>query len=564
MRKKTLLKKILSCTLISSLIFTTGCSFTKKEEPAPIVYALTPISEAELQQGKYYVKNADSFYELPMGIVSFDENNMVAKNADKARTILFGENDVCIPTLYRDDTLVYVTNVLPDSFTWERYYDDGYSFGFCGLSLSNTNQYVLTMKENQTNKSSSFLATAAQYPELGWDSQLVINAINSSTLGAGNVSDCGSILGLTYMGNYNIDAYGGSTYYPLQGVVADTHVFHSYELYTTTVCNYTQANYMQVVVPDYLFSGYYLIDGIGFVKYVNNYRNQGQAGIDMNAPYYLYDEDGNVYTADTTTTTEDGTIVSEIDEDVFFSNSIYLDCSNQRMNITVKYDQAKRKNADGSDIYLSDEEVGTPEIKLYSPDEEEFIFTNSNKEENAMTCSIENPVPGQWRLKLWNMTDRRFDTDVQLVSGHSDTLYHSGTGKGTFDYYLSKNLTNSFIKVTWSDLNKMPSELVIKNPNGDDITRDVVGDENYEEGRGYAIFKLNDIPYGNYNITISGDSLGRVRAIFDGDKINDDELSDEVSDNENDTAETTASGDSEDEEDNMGDTEEPQKKNVLN
>ncbi len=508
-----------------------GCKQKEPEEPE-IIYELTPVTEDQLQGGKYYVKDAMNFYELPYGSRNFSEeenvisggDNEMVNNADKSRRIMFGKDDVFIPTLYKDDVLVYVTDVMPESFKWERYYDDGYTVGLAGLELNSTNAYSLTMDVTTINSESSFFSGLVNYAasksiELSEGMSMVVNAVNSAKLTEANVSECGSITGLTKDSSYNVDVYCGSLYIPVEGCVADTHVLHSYETYATTACNYLQASYIQVVVPDFFPSGYYLVDGVGMVRYINGPRLSGDSGVDFNIPYYLYDEDGNIYTADNQMLTGEGTEVVQpkIDPEDYYSSIIDIDCSGKNVTFEVTYEQAKRKYADGTDLFLSDAEVGFPEFKLYGPDGSEYIFSNSNQEENTSVCSVSNPVSGAWEVRMWNMKDRKFNVKTTMVTGRSDTLFHEGEGAGEITYYLSKSLKNAELMVTWDDTNQLPSDIFIVAPDGEtQYTRDSVGESNYDEGRGFAKFQLGEAHYGDYTVHIAGNSLGRVRVEMGG------------------------------------------------
>ena len=123
--------------------------------------------------------------------------------------------------------------------------------------------------------------------------------------------------------SYKIDVYNGSTYIPLENIVADTHIFGSFEVYTSSIANYMQANYVQVVVPENFISGYYLINGVGFVKYVDNARAKGIADVDFNQAYYFTDEDGKTHTIDELG--EDGQVIVK-DDDKFYSTLTKIDC----------------------------------------------------------------------------------------------------------------------------------------------------------------------------------------------------------------------------------------------
>lgn len=517
------IKKMLSLFLVGAMSVGVLAGCSKQKEPEEVTYALTPLTSEQLETGKYYVKNGDTFYELPKGTYNFEDKNAVPKdqNVDPSRIVWFGPDDVTIPTLYADDTLVYVTSTMPDSFTWERYKDYGYTVGVAGLEVNNTGSYSTTMESVNFYPDSSMKNAIATSGAAVGDS-LVYDAVDKMKIGNGNVSGAGTIMGLQAGKTYDVDVYNGSTYLNLTDIEADTHAFGAFEVYTSSICNYMQANYIQVVVPDSFISGYYYINGTGFVKYVDNARSQGITDVDFNKAYYFTDEDGNVHTIDELG--EDGEIV--VDEDKYYSTKTNIDCSNKSMTIDVVYEDAKGVNIDGSEFTYSDEEVGLPQVKLIDPDgNEDYVFVNSNKEDKTLTITVENPIPGEWETRVYNAENRMFSVTTSFDSGHNDTLVHNGD-KGTIVYYVPDNMKNAQFTITWSNTTVSPNYddgIVIKDnkindPAGEketSFTRETItasDSNNYKEGRGEIRMIVGEIKYGDYNITVDSKyGLGRVR-----------------------------------------------------
>ena len=243
------MKRMLSLILIGTMCVGTlvGCGKKKEEQ----TFELTPLTEDQLESGKYYVKNGDTFYELPSGTHTFDDDSALVPDgvtsSDPSRVIWFGADDVTIPTLYADDTLVYVTSTLPDSFIWERYKDNGYTVGVSGLEVNNTGSYQVDMDGIKFYPGSSMKNAIAESGAEAGDA-LVYDAIDDAKISSGNVSESGTILGLKADKTYNVDVYDGSKYIQLTDIKADTHAFGAYEVYTSSICNYMKANYIQVVL----------------------------------------------------------------------------------------------------------------------------------------------------------------------------------------------------------------------------------------------------------------------------------------------------------------------------
>jgi len=532
---------MLSLLLVSSMAigFLAGCK-EKEVVPEEPVYELKPLTAEQLEAGKYYVKNGDTFYVLPTGTHNFNDKNLIVRdnrNVDQRRVIWFGPDDITIPTLYADDTLVYVTQNLPDSFVWERYKDDGYTIGLTGLTINATGSYSVVMDGNNFYPNSSMKNAVASSGASVGDS-LVLDAIDKLKVSNGNVSECGSILGLQANRTYSIDMYDGSKYLPMENIVADTHIFGAYEVYTSSICNYMQANYIQVVVPDNFISGYYFINGTGFVRYVDNARSQGITDVDFNLSYYFTDSDGKVHTRDELD--DDGNII--VDEEKYYSTFTNIDCSNNAMTIDISYEDAKGTNVDGSEFTYSDDEVGLPQAKLIDPDgNEDYVFVNSNSKEKTLTLKVDNPIPGLWEVRVYNAQKRYFSVATTFSSGHNDTLVHNG-GNSEITYYVPENMNNALVTITWTNTTVQPNykegvvikDQKINDPNDEKeltFTRDSVtvsDTENYKEGRGIVKMVIGEIKYGDYKIRLNSDyALGRVRVTFtdlDAGKIDESEL----------------------------------------
>lgn len=71
-----------------------------------------------------------------------------------------------------------------------------------------------------------------------------------------------SLPGLTKDAVANCDAYIGTTLVSINAT-ADTQMFTSFELYTTEDYSNSPDGYAIVTIPDYLKSGYYLINNAG-------------------------------------------------------------------------------------------------------------------------------------------------------------------------------------------------------------------------------------------------------------------------------------------------------------
>lgn len=504
---------IIALSCICAISTLTGCGNSKKQEPE-VTYELKKVDSSQLKSGKIYVKDGDGFYECPTGTTTFE--NAVSDKADNSRVIMFGKDDVMIPTLYKDQQLVYVTKDTPSSFTWERYEDEGYTVGVVGLQATSTNKYSLTVDPKYLLDGSS-LRTLMGENGLKSGDQVIFNKVNDTTITNKNISKGGSILGLTQGDAYSLDLYKGSEYTSLTNVVADTHVFSNFEVFTSEDFEYAEADYIVIDVPDTLMSGYYYVSQLGFVRYVNGSAADGDKNVNFNTPYYYYDEEGTQYTYDEIKTDANSDTnkddskkdEKEIDAADAYTNTTYVDCSNEQMTISITYQDATTK-INGKDTAISDTEAGYPTAKLTGPDGTSYLFTASNQSEKTLTCTVENPMIGEWTTTIGNISQRKFAVNTEFKSGHSDTLIHKGSGTQEMTYYLKDNMAKGLFAITWENKSRAAT-VEVTAPDGTEYSKDIDPNCVYADGYGYIELVLGELNYGDYKISVTGDDLGRVR-----------------------------------------------------
>lgn len=495
---------LLCITTMATLL--TGCG--KKEEEGP-TYALTPVAESDLQAGLFYAKTPDGFYELPAGTRNYTDKELIAKEADSSRIVWFGEDDVCIPTLYKDDQLVYCTSeTIPSAFTWERYKDQGYTIGISGLTVNEANRYSVPASEASLKLDSSFVAGLA---EVNDDDVLIVDKVDGKSVNNTNVSEGGTITGLTAGKEYNVDTYVGSAYTSV-ACTADTHAFSSYELYETSTYSFAQSNYIILTVPNYLRSGYYYMNGIGMVKYANVTREEGISAINFNSPYYLgTDEEGNIITADDKVDTTDTT--EETSKNVYTSK-FYIDCTNEKMVVDVAYSDILTEingvEINASDAVLESLKNNQPKVTMVGPDEKSYVFAPSNQAENTLECTVDMPLSGEWTVTLEGFDLRTFDISHTLTSGHSDTMMHTGSGKASMTYYLKDSLDQSVFEISWENKDRAAT-VEITGPDKTKYSKALDESCVIDEGYGYIVMKIDNAKFGNYEVSVEGDELGRVR-----------------------------------------------------
>ena len=537
-------KKFLAISLMSILALSTLTSCNKKPAEQTPVYELKALTEAELEPGNYYMKSGDAFYVLPSGQTTFEEDEKIADplkpistydvndpefydkytEDDTPRVIMFGPDDVMIPTMYKDDELVYMGSSVPEQFVFERYCDYGYSLGVAGMKKNSTNAYEVpivskyfqtesslkkAIKDNQINNAESESETIITIPIVG-----------NIQVGAANISPVGSITGLEKNKEYDTSIYRGTRSFNVN-VSADTHIFGAMEVYASSIVDYTKSNYIRIPIPENFVSGYYYVNGIGFVKYIDNARAQGISNVDMNAPYYFYDEEGNLRTNEG----EEQQTQEELESENYYSIVTNIDCANDSVDFILTYDDAKSKDASGNEFAISDEEAGLPKLKVINPDgKDDYVFNPAEDMEKTLKLTVEDPVPGEWEIRVYNSAKRNFKVTTSFTSGHSNVLYHTDSDEPKpITYFVPTNMKNAQFIITWDNQVANPSEVYIKDNFVNDpskkkeitYTRDSITNintNNYTEARGEIRMTIGEIKYGDYTVWLDSKyGLGRVR-----------------------------------------------------
>lgn len=497
------IKRFLTLSLAIAITVTglTGCGlFEKEEEVVEVSYEQVPLDATQLQEGKIYVKDGDKFIECPQGTPTFTVKGSKIEKVDRTHTIMFGKDDQLIPTLYKDQELIYVTSTTPGVFCWERYEDEGYTLGVVNLQPTSTNKYSLKVNPLYLLQGSS-LRTLMSEAGIQAEQEIIFNKVNDTTITGGNISPAGSILGLEQFEAYSVDLYKGSEYILLTNVQADTHVYNAFEVYTSAEYDYVETDYITIDIPENFMSGYYYLYGLGFFRYVDGSAADGLKDVNFNVPYYYTDSEGNEYTYDEINVNEKDPENQET-ATIDYSSTTSLDCSNAEMTIKIVYGPATTK-INGKETEINDSEVGYPTATLVSPDGETYEFTQSINEENTLTCTVSAPRIGDWTTNLSNMNTRKFNITTSFASGHSNSLVHTGSGTQILTYYLPQSLVDGLFEITWENETRAAT-VTIKDPNGNKH------ETTFEEGYGFKKIEVGAATAGEYRIEITGDDLGRV------------------------------------------------------
>lgn len=520
MRKKYIyLASLLALTALTA----TGCKKKEEAPAAPTEQTLTAVSVNDLQAGSYYVKNSGDFYELPLEGVSFDMSKQVESTdntlngmtrPEENRIVDFVYKDGAIPTMYKNDQLVFKSTGNVPSFTWERFLDQGYSLGVYGLSANSAGKVQFSQDSSGCEAESSVVKSLLAQQEAGYDisNGFVIDKVNGTAITKDNLRTGGIIAGLTKDAIANCDAYIGTTLVSISAT-ADTQIFTSFELYTTDDYSNSPDGYAIVTIPDYLKSGYYLINNAGLVKYYDVERGGSTTDIDMTEPYYYTGKSGNTltyyeYMEETGKTTGNTEVQASTLEDTDDVITLNTDSSQSALNFSISY-----KYHSPDDETKAKQHGNFPKIVMMSPTGTATQLAVSQGSGDSAdwyyaTATIDGAVAGSWELRFYNFEDiyRTISTDVS--SGNAKSYIQNGN-HGSLNVYMDASDTQSDITVTWQNKDHA-ADVEIRTPSGEIYSEEQTPSNLFVNEYGKIVFRLPNLEAGNYTINVTGSDLGRV------------------------------------------------------
>lgn len=490
----------------------------------PVEEVLTAVTVNDLKSGSYYVKNGSDFYELPQEGWNFDTSRSVMStnnglngmiNTESNRIVDYVYKDGAIPTLYKNDQLVFKSSGNVPSFTWERFLDQGYSIGLYGLTTSSAGKIQFTPGKSGNENLSSITRALSEKAQEGMvlDNGFVLDKINGASLTKNNLRNGGIIAGLTKDAVANCDLYIGTSLVSV-AATADTRVFTSFELYTTDLYSNSPDGYAIVDIPDYLKSGYYYINNAGLVKYYNVERGTDTSDIKMDDPYYYKNSSGNVITyyeyledigaIKSNTEVEGGAASLEDTPDVLNYNT---DVTQNGMTFNISY------KFQSDDAETGAKQSGRfPKIILVTPTgnaTELASGKNSNDDEwTHASYTIQGAVAGTWQLRFYNFENiyRMVSTDIS--SGNAKSFIQSGNNGRITIHYDESSVANDFA-ITWQNKDRAAS-VSIRTPDGYEYSKDKTPGNLMQDEYGKIVFKLPYLVNGDYTFIITGSELGRV------------------------------------------------------
>lgn len=278
MKQKLLL---LTLSMISIAMLLSGCAL-KREDAEPPSTELSEVAKTTtLESENFYVWSDNTFKPSVISHYTFrgDETDSISY---PERIIWYSELDEeAIPTVYAGDAIVYCSGgVMPEEFKWERFEDLGYTVGITDLEKLPSGKYALSLDTTDEHiyDDSDISVELSEYDDV---SSVIVDKIGGVTVSEDCIDESGTILGLKKGAAYDIEYYVG-TYMKEMTATATYHAFSSMEVIYSVNYDFLQSDIAIIQIPDGLKTGYYLLGGEMFFRYVAGDSYDGST--DFNVP----------------------------------------------------------------------------------------------------------------------------------------------------------------------------------------------------------------------------------------------------------------------------------------
>ena len=270
-----------------------------------------------------------------------------------------------------------------------------------------------------------------------------------------------------------------------ENTIADTKIFSSFEVFESDDYNLNPAGYAEINVPDGLPSGYYLINGSAFFRYVNNPRSEGIPEGDLSAPYY-YIDGGKRYTADEWKAIHGENAVMPGEEPSYMQTLIIPDNIGK---ISVNFSYKMGNN------------LITPKGSIISPDgtTTPLTFTSGNGV-GRFAGEVDITESGNWKIAFYNLTGTDYEIKVELEEGKE--VKTDNTVSAVLETEGIEG--NTSVTVSWTNT-EVPNSVVITSPSGIKYSKETNADMVGGETENSITFNLTGMEAGEWNATVTGD-----------------------------------------------------------
>lgn len=258
-------KKIIAITLMIGLCLTsfTGCKKLDGIVEKGEVDVTKPIDKSDVTEGVYILTAKGKFYKPNTLNQSFTASATMPSND---RYIYSVDGSKFVPTLYKDDSLIYVSSsAIPDELDVETFDSKGYTIGAIAISEGTNGKFSVT-KEN-TISGSDFAKQVTE--SSGSANAIIIIKIAGSKLEKERLTKAGTVKNLQKGNKVTVEAYAG-TYYKEIKTEADTRIWVSSAISTIDNMRLTKNGYVEI--QHSFAEGFYDINNEGLIRYKDENR----------------------------------------------------------------------------------------------------------------------------------------------------------------------------------------------------------------------------------------------------------------------------------------------------
>lgn len=436
--------------VMAAFLLLTGCNNEVQifEDPSA-KYQADALSNLDLENDKYYIKEGTKFYEV------YDcETSGGSGGVDNTRCAFYvGDYETKLPTYYKDELIACAskTNTIEDVDV-ERYSDTGYSIGVYGATWEDG--YITFNLSSNTVEESD----AQKKFENKRSKNIMIESINGQKVSADMLNKAGVFVGFEEGKDYNVTFWAG-TYYGTATITADTHFFQSFEAYTLEDHSITKNGYIAIRMPEDAKSGYYYIDGEGMFRYVSEEKGIDLTSVDYNEEYFKSEED-------------------------------QLAAYSQQYNFSIETIKTNASIVATFDKTSLTEDANTDTVKMMvtSPDGTRQMF-EPDIEKGTITANYTTLSPGKWMV---NITPQSIVlTSIEVV----DNTAEQEKTENTYTFNISEQTTGLEFYVNYEGEGEVTAQVI--GPDGQ--SHDLESGKLYSGDLGYIYSWANQ---GEYTIHV--------------------------------------------------------------
>ena len=246
-------------------------------------------NETEQDVTKYY----PIYYSIENNF-TMDAEFPTGEDPDRIAWVNYNIDEGYIPTMYPGDKLIYKSNTyIPTKYSLEKFYDNGYTLGVAKMEQDTSGNYRFDKEEFDSITMST--SDAVGFSALEDIESIYLVSVGDQRVTPLNMSESGAVTGLKLMEKYNCDIRQGTEKIDAT-LTCNIHLFSSAETYGFGSFTFITPHIAQLNVPDYVTTGYYDLNGIGFFRYVKeegtDYHDLDTE--DYNQTIYQYNEEGKL------------------------------------------------------------------------------------------------------------------------------------------------------------------------------------------------------------------------------------------------------------------------------